>query len=1197
MLSLSICLARRTMFVLVVVLLLAGASCTPLRAQNVTSTASLSGIVVDPQGNRVVGAIVTISNIEQVFTRQFKTDASGTYSFTLLPPAIYKLSVEAQGFNKFVEDKITLEVGQAGSLNVTLTVGSTATQVEVTSEAPLLSIDNANLSSEISEKQIVDLPLNLRNAVALTFLDSSVYNIDEGYLGAGVDTADEDISFMTFGGQFLGGTAYVLDGAWITGIGDDMIAYVPSVDNLQEFKVQTNSFTAQYGLSAGNVITLVTKSGTNQFHGETYDFLRNSALDANYYFNNYNNKPKTLFHLNEFGINEGGPLYIPGIYKQKDRTFFFAMFEGLRESTPSTISETTPTSAFKSGNLSALLGPQTGTDALGRPIYTGQIYNPFTTRQIGVGSNGKAIYIRDPISNNNLASIIDPVAQKLLQYFPSPTNSSQFNNFYVDEGVPLTNNEFSIRIDHNLTSNSRLYGRYARKTHSTPSTGELYGSSDPGGPGEIGTDNRYNVALGYSQVFKPTLTGSVNLGFTRWVPYSSGQGYNFKPSAVGLPSALDSLTPMFPSINFSAETDPLISSLTSAYAPLGNSGQGGSANNIGTISADMTMTHGPHTWSFGYMGILQQLNSYSVPQTKFQFTQAFTSGPDPNAATPNTGDAFASFLLGTAVSGSTTNAIPQEMSKITNGLYFEDDWKTTTKLTLNLGIRYDIQSAVTEKRNRQAYFDPAATNPISSAVNGSYKGAITYNSSGNRGNYQTHLDNFAPRFGFAYQVLPKLVARGGFGIFFPPNFIGSTAAPGYVQGTSFISSQNGGLNPSSTLSNPFPQGILSAPGNANGSLTDVGQNVPTMYVYNQKSFYVEQRSFGLQYSPTSRDVFEGTYEGNHVVHVPVGNDLNLNQLPPQDLAMGSGALNTLVPNPFYGQSSMAGSSCQLANQMVPNFQLLLPMPQYCDNVSSQSPQLGFSNYNELEVKYTHRAKNLMVMANYTWSKWLDDAQTDPAHNDIFYVSTTRNNYDLSAEKSVDEWDIPHGAVFSLVYNLPVGRGEKFGSNMNRATDAVIGGWEVSEITTMKSGVPISPQANINPASLYGGNQHAVQVGDPKTPGSFSGNPGCTGPSRVGTVAAWYNPCAFVAAPAGTFGSLPRYLDNLRTPGYDFSDISIEKWFNFKDAVKAQFRAEMFNAFNHPILGEPFSTVGASNAGSIAYADISRQIEFGLKIHW
>jgi hypothetical protein len=293
-----------------------------------------------------------------------------------------------------------------------------------------------------------------------------------------------------------------------------MIAYVPSVDDLQEFKVQTNSFTAQYGLSAGNVITLVTKSGTNQFHGETYDFLRNSALDANYYFNNYHGIPKTLFHLNEFGINEGGPLYIPRVYKHRDRTYFFVFYEGLRESTPSTISETTPTSAFKSGDLSALLGSQVGTDALGRPVHTGQIYNPFSTRQIGVNSNGQPIYIRDPISNNNLAGMIDPVAQELLQYFPSPTNSNQFNNFYVDQPVPLSNNEFSVRIDHNLTSNARLYGRFADKAHSTPSTGELYGASDPGGPGEIGTDNRYNVALGYSQVVNPTLTGSINVELT-----------------------------------------------------------------------------------------------------------------------------------------------------------------------------------------------------------------------------------------------------------------------------------------------------------------------------------------------------------------------------------------------------------------------------------------------------------------------------------------------------------------------------------------------------------------------------------------------------------------------------------------------------------------------------------------------------------
>ena len=1203
--------AQRTMLILGLAVLLVASCSSSLFGQNLASSASLSGIVADPQGARVGGATVTVSNLGQNFTRTFTTDSSGAYSFTLLPPAVYSLKVEAPGFKKFAQDRITLEVGQAGTLNVSLTVGSATEVVEVSGEiTPLLNTENANVASEISGKQIVELPLNDRNPFFLTFLDSSVRNIDQGYMGGGLDNNDQAVAFLTFGGQFLGWSSYLVDGGWDTGWEWGEVVFVPSVDDVQEFKVQSNSFTAQYGLSAGNAISVVTKSGTSKFHGDAFEFFRNDALDANYYFNAYNGLPKTNVRLNQFGGSEGGPLYIPGISKRKDKTFFFVLYEGYRSANTSPRGGTAPTADFKSGNLSALLtgGAPLGTDALCRPIMPGQIYNPVPVSAVATCATsdntiGQTVLVRNPIAGNSLGSMISPVSQNLLKYFPNPTGTSVFNNFYAVAGVPIDYNELVVRIDHNITDNARIFGRFTQKWETQTSVGNLYGN-DPGGPGQLSPQNRYSFSLGYSQVFSPTLTASVNVGFQRWVGASIGEGDNFKPSTLGLPSALDTITPRFPSINFSAETNPLLGQLTSSYLPLGASGQGSQPDQNASLTADITKVHGTQIISFGYMGAFRQVNSLNVGTTSFSFTQGFTSGPDPSAPTAGTGDAFASFLLGDAVSGGTGITASPAQTQVFHGMYIQDDWKATRKLTLNLGVRWDLMLGPTERYNHQAYFDPTVVNPITALLNNgtTYDGAYVYNSSSNRGLIDTHYHNFAPRVGFAYQPVRNLVARGGFGIFYPTNGWIETSNPGYAQATSYVGSLDGGISPAPgyNLSTPFPNGILPAIGNSQGGLTDVGQSI-TSIVHKTSQPYVEQWSFGLQYSPTPANVFEATYIGNHVNHLMVGNGLNLNELNPSYLTtMTQAQLNTQVTNPFFGQAAMAGSSCGLSAATVRQYQLLLPMPQFCDNVTALMPTVGFSLFDSMQLKYTHRSRNLTLAGGYTLEKWLDDATANPAWNDIFYTSITRNSYDLRAEKSEDEWDIPNAAVVSFIYNLPFGKGQKFGSGMNGAENAVLGGWEFSAINTFKEGSPIAPQANgINSGTLFGGSQHANIVGNPNQPGNLPGNPGCVGPTKLHTPAAWYNPCAFVVpSTPGDFGDAPRYLSNLRAPGYDFSDLAIEKWFNLKgEALRMQFRGEMFNAFNHPSLGGPFSNVGSGLAGVITYADISRQIQFALKFYW
>src|ERR1700681_3538633 len=414
--------------------------------QSQAITATLNGTVVDPSGQTVSGAAVTLNSNDRGISRTSSTEGNGNYSFTLLPPSVYTLQIEAPGFKQYKQEGITLEGGQNIEQNISLTVGATTETVEVSSEAPLLNADNANISSDVSARQAEALPLNLRNVISLAELNSSVSNTaEEQIVGApGISgSADQDVSFLNFGGTFFNTAEYLLGGTWDTRLDWGGVVYVPSVDDVEEFKIQTNAFTAQYGFSSGNVINVVTKSGSNGFHGDAYEFYRNSNADARYFFNN---GAQPNFTRNQFGGTIGGPI-------RKNKTYFFAYYEGLRQATPATFVGTMPTSAQRTGDFSAFLGGPTGqVDALGRPILSGSIYNPFSTRPITAGqidpSTGltatKTGYIRDPFSGNMIPSnLLDSIASKIAtgNYWPNPPTPALVNNYTAAAAAAAHSNE------------------------------------------------------------------------------------------------------------------------------------------------------------------------------------------------------------------------------------------------------------------------------------------------------------------------------------------------------------------------------------------------------------------------------------------------------------------------------------------------------------------------------------------------------------------------------------------------------------------------------------------------------------------------------------------------------------------------------------------------------------------------------------
>src|SRR5579862_8737578 len=768
-----------------------------LEAQNQQVAATVSGTVTDPTGLALKDAKVTLTSAQNGVVRHFVTQEDGLYSFTLLPAAVYTLEVDVPGFKDYKQHGLTLEAGQTVRQDVRLAVGSTSEVIEVTAQAPLLNADNANISSDISARQLVETPLNLRNIISLAELNSSVSNTaEEQVVGApGISgSADQDVSFLNFGGTFFGTAQYLLDGTWDTRLDWGGVLYVPSIDDVQEFKIQTNAFTAQYGFSSGNVINVITKSGSNAFHGDVYEFYRNSDVDARYFFNN---GTQPSFHRNQFGGTIGGPI-------RKNKTFFFGYYEGLRQATPATYVGTMPTQAERGGDFSALLGAPTGqVDALGRPILAGAIYNPFSTRPITAGvvdpSTGLTAtstgYIRDAFPGNIIpANLLDSISEKIAtgSYWPLPTSTALVNNYLNASAAQAHSNEYSVRIDENITDNDRLNVRWSQKWQSKINYPTYYGADDPGGPGVIAPNNRYSINAGYNHIFSPTFDMSVNFGVNRHVEQSTTQSFGFGASTLGLPNFIDSIAPSFPEIQ------------PQSYSPLG--AQAGLDNYIvpqtlWTSSVDLTKIHGKHQLGFGFMDVWARIDGGHYANTVMQFQTTSTAGPDPQNATAGTGDGFASFLLGVGSGTDNTgfNKFPAT-DKHMLGWYLQDDWKAAPKLTLNLGLRYEIQTAPIERTNAQEYFDFTATNPISTAVGTTYPGELVFNSGSNRGLYHTAHANFAPRVGAAYQLRDKLVLRGGYGIFFVPNYYGQGPNIGFSQGTPWVTSLNNGLNPYTTLS-------------------------------------------------------------------------------------------------------------------------------------------------------------------------------------------------------------------------------------------------------------------------------------------------------------------------------------------------------------------------------------------------------------
>jgi len=829
------------------------------------------------------------------------------------------------------------------------------------------------------------------------------------------------------------------------------------------------------------------------------------------------------------------------------------------------------------------------------PIAWAAPSNPYSLSTCPDGSA-----VRNPYPGNIIPTsgpgAIDPLANKFStgNYWPAPKNPGGQFNFNTTAAAQTTSNEWGIRIDHNFNANNRIYGQFSNKHEGKVQTSAFYGN-DVAGPYVFDPNNRMFGVLGYSHVFTPTFVLSGELFFIRNPGGNVVQGYPFKPSTLGLPAQLDVWSPQFPQVQFGNTFSG------SYYAPLGatqNSGEASFPQNNGSLTIDVNKTFKTHSVSVGYMGIWQTDDGGRLIPTVFNFSNAMTAGPDPSHLTNGTGDALAASMAGAGNSGVGSagstgfNAYPAPTYYM-HGMYVQDDWKGSRKLTLNLGFRYDIQMPPTARHNEQAYFDLNALNPISVTTGIPVYGKTVYNTPANRFLYDPNLNDFAPRIGFAYALMPNLVWRGGYGIYYSRNFYGGNGPdPGYSTSSTWTSSADG-IHVISPLAQAFQSGLVPVTGNALGGLTSVGQN-PSVVNPHRPDPLTQQFSFGFQYAFTPNDVLDVNYVGSRGRRITLGG-MNYGQLDPKYLSMGT-ALSQTLPNPYAAALSTLGLTAPSCPYTVA--QSLMPYPEFCGGVSAIDEPVGINNYNALQTNFKHRfSAGLLFTASYTFSKFLSDVGGPEEWGSINGDqggSNIRNFYDLKADWSVDGGDIPHSLVLNYVYDLPVGRGKKFGGGMNVVEDAVAGGWQVTGITTAQSGFPMSIGPSGNAASVYGGNQHADLTGQSFKSGNCGGTNGVP-TIPVGTKYCFFNPAAFKAPADFTFGTAPRYFSNLRAPGYVDQDLAIQKWFTLKERLRFQIAVQMFNAFNHANFGIPGASVGSPNMGLSSGTQGARQMQGALKL--
>ena len=1134
---------------------------------------TLTGSVRDASGGVLPQVAISLTETNTGSNFKAATNEQGLFTFPELPPGKYTLSASSPSFKQYTQNGITVNVGDTATVNIVLEVGTQSESITVTSDASQLQTESSDVGTTVSTKLIEDLPLQFNGTVRnpLQFVQ-----LTPGFSGIDTNSPTQQGGFKLNGGQ-QAGTDILLDGATIELASANLqMNYGISVEAVQEFKVMTNTFDAEYGRMSGGLVNLVSKSGTNALHGSVYDFYKNKALDANSWIDDYNGVPKPIDTQNDFGGIISGPVYLPKLYDGRDKTYFMFNYEGFRFNTGGNSLNSAPTQAMLNGDFSALLQPTT-INGVTFPAHI--LYNYTTCTGPNQGQTCQ------PYANNQITQAPDAVFKAASAYIPVASSASPYLNYIQRAQNPVDANLWEIKIDQNIGAKQKLSGSYDYDNR--PNT--VYFSGAP--LQTSATNQKTNYArLGYDYIFSPTLLNHFNFGFSRrYRQEFSGEGsYGGNwPSKLGLKGVANTTFPVF-GFNYPNGTN------------LPSDGANIFVDNTFQYNDNVSWQHGRHSFKFGFESRLQQFNIDILTGTsgEFNFTSGPTSGPNPASIDPNSGFGFASFYLGAA--SNAYIALPERLGwrvKYYAG-FVQDNWKATPKLTLNLGFRYEIPTPVKEAHDQLSFVDPTLPNPGAGGLPGAY--VFEGSGSGRLGGstpQDTFHNSYGPRVGFAYQANPTTVVRAGYGIYYSNLKIGGF---GENDSAGFF----GHYNYPTPASQQTPAVVLSQiqgyPGPTPPFIDPTVQNgqQPTFILSKvARPGTIQTWTLDVQQQLPGQVLLDMAYVGDHGDHLQAFLH-DPNQGNPADQARGACLevnVDNQVDNPACaGQtpapSPFAGFSGSVA-------QALRPFPQYSnaqvDSVTMSDP-FGDYTYHALQVQVQKRyAQGITVLANYTWSKNITNADSEYPSQSAWEGNGTSgalNTYNLKAEKALSQFDMPQRVVLSYTYELPFGKGKRF-ANKSGVTNVVLGGWQVAGVQTYESGTPLAVTSPNWDSGIFAGNLCSGCSRPDLVPGiEQNGSHGgfVYGQSRR------LNPNAFVPAPNFTFGNAPRALA-IREFASLNEDLNFSKRIPlFTEKVNGLFRMEFFNAFNrHRFTG--FNTsAGDPGFGQASNTTGARSIQANLR---
>lgn len=1171
--------------------------------------ATLTGRVLDPTGAAVPGATVQARNVATGETSTATTSADGAYTIPFLRPGTYTMTVTARGFKTFTRENIVLQVGQVAGIDVTLEVGEITESVTVEARAAILETQTASRSAVIDTRQVADLPLNSRNPFMLGAMMPGVV-----FRGAAIWQRPFDngaIAEWSINGGRQMTNEFLLDGAPNNGqAGNNNIAYVPIVDAVQEFSIQQNSYDAQYGKTGGGIFNVVLKSGTQDFHVTAWEFVRRKWLDANTFQNNaLGRKPdgtkvaeRPAHRLDQYGFQVDGPLVIPGLFKRdgKIKAFFLGSYEGYYEEWPQFLRNSRPTEEMRRGDFSKLV------TAGGQPII---IYDP-----IPVGFDSKGDPIRSPFPGNQIpASRFNPIALNVTKYMPLPNATTPGVRYATQNHLmpeyAATDDFYNLilRFDFNIGDRHRAFLRHA----SNDRTEDRCINGICKGPGMDGQQpfQRINDAyvLDWVGTLSPTLVVNVRGSYNRFIERGFGRGNEgFDLTSLGLPK---SLVDQLPTPRYFGRWE-----FGGVYSVLGRY-RGENITNNYALMGNVTKIWGSHTIK---AGIDIRRIHYIIRNTGNILYFNATAAPTQrlwNQSEANAGDPYASFLLG-IVSGSAFYPVYPFNRQWYVAPYIQDDWKVTRRLSLNLGLRWDYNGPPDEKWNRlNRGFNPNAPSPIAQQIPAAMlelypqlrnlKGGLEFAGVGGNPRIVANRDwnNIQPRVGVAYQLASRVVMRGGYGLYYMNPNNNYLQYAGFSISTPLVNSLDGGRTYiQHVLSNPFPDGVKTPPGASLGYLTYVGQNTnwfdPTFRIPK-----VHQFSFGFQFQVTRVSTFEVSYVGSRTIGA---NDERAFNVPTLDfrrkcnlLEGGSPAYcNEQIPNPFKGIAAFAGTAFYTADR-ISRYQLNRPFPQFNGDMTRQGLNTSNIWYNSLQLQYQQRvSRGLNLIANYTLSKMVERwGYNDPVAG--------------VPQQGLYFNDRPHVFKLTPIWDLPFGRGGRWGANATGLLGKLISGWQINFFLQAGSGEPADLPSNAVPLKPIkpmevDWSQHQVRGWSPcvlrmyddgrVVPQQYSINAGC------GTDPANY-----------TWLRLPSYAPRM-TP-YRSGQIRMHRLFNVDAALlkdtyiterfRVQFGVEAFNATNSFYYGrERFNTnPDDPNFGTVFPSQAwigngyPRQVQLRIKLFW